>query len=59
MQTWTFPFDASHTIRLSAVVHNYGDVFSGRIEYHYPLRDGPRGLLRANGFVSVLMKCCT
>ncbi len=44
---------------LSAVVRKYADVFAGRIEYRCPLRDGPPGLLRANGFLSVFMKCCT
>jgi hypothetical protein len=44
---------------LSAVFHKYGDVFFWRIDYRLPLRDGLPGLLRANGFVSAFMKCCT
>ena len=44
---------------LSPVFHKYGDVFFWRIDYRLPLRDGLPGLLRANGFVSAFMKCCT
>ena len=37
-------------IALSALVHKYGEVLSARTEDGSTLRDGPPGLLRANGF---------
>ena len=44
---------------LSAPLHKYGNVFLRETRIPSALRDGPPGLLRVNGFISVFTKCCS